>query len=154
MLSCTSSSRLAVSSPQSGLQAFRLEVLRNGELSINTGFNPSIGLTSVPTASSWACRTPAAKFQSLNRAYKRSDGSMARLLPAGLYSFQSLNRAYKRSDIALLVLLDQLMEVFQSLNRAYKRSDAAVFRRAPYRHYSFNPSIGLTSVPTMRACTR
>jgi len=68
--------------------------------------------------------------------------------------FQSLNRAYKRSDTALLVLLDQLMEVFQSLNRAYKRSDAAVFRRAPYRHYSFNPSIGLTSVPTMRACTR
>jgi len=72
---------------------------------------------------------------------------MARLLPAGLYSFQSLNRAYKRSDIVEDYEDSQVAALFQSLNRAYKRSDTP--KSAPTSNNSgFNPSIGLTSVPT------
>ncbi len=39
--------------------------------------------------------------------------------------FQSLNRAYKRSD-AMIVFQGNSVKRFQSLNRAYKRSDTVV----------------------------
>ncbi len=61
------------------------------------------------------------EFQSLNRAYKRSDGNS----PFGQNRpdvFQSLNRAYKRSDPGPR-RAPRLQYRFQSLNRAYKRSD-------------------------------
>ncbi len=61
-------------------------------------FNPSIGLTSVPTNGQLTSSTKSAMFQSLNRAYKRSDHGTLALL-AGRFQFQSLNRAYKRSDL-------------------------------------------------------
>ncbi len=41
------------------------------------------------------------RFQSLNRAYKRSDDRTPRLPRSKPHQFQSLNRAYKRSDLAL-----------------------------------------------------
>ncbi len=135
-------------------------------------------------------------FQSLNRAYKRSDTPVC---VASLYTivvsipqsglqafrprgwprrsrlgrgFQSLNRAYKRSDHRRSVVRHLVLRWFQSLNRAYKRSDGRpahqrpevnavsipqsglqAFRRiddlkARFESRSFNPSIGLTSVPT------
>jgi len=86
-------------------------------------------------------------FQSLNRAYKRSDAihgdavaskAVVSIPQSGLQAFrqalrkgfhglarlfQSLNRAYKRSDGPPDALATPT-EVFQSLNRAYKRSDA------------------------------
>jgi len=37
-------------------------------------------------------------FQSLNRAYKRSDATFIRGNYIDGFGFQSLNRAYKRSD--------------------------------------------------------
>ncbi len=61
-----------VSIPQSGLQAFRPK--RCGAMAASsTGFNPSIGLTSVPTADTSRVGPARQLFQSLNRAYKRSD---------------------------------------------------------------------------------
>src|SRR6266852_266762 len=88
----------------------------------DASFNPSIGLTSVPTTMTAACCPSPAAFQSLNRAYKRSDqGSeiIAQIDPAvsipqsGLQAFRP----------PLSVGLDILNVAFQSLNRAYKRSD-------------------------------
>src|SRR6266852_5023759 len=111
------------------------------------------------------------QFQSLNRAYKRSDAESLkpRLKPG---QFQSLNRAYKRSDPASYPSAPNDYKKFQSLNRAYKRSDGALVNPRgttghvsipqsglqAFRHLEFaantsglacfNPSIGLTSVPT------
>ncbi len=137
---------LNVSIPQSGLQAFR-------------HFDDS------------GYVLPALRFQSLNRAYKRSD-SISICHQTWESMFQSLNRAYKRSDICCVPAypkdryvsipqsglqafrqseekdFDEVTDVFQSLNRAYKRSD----HRCPFAcqgmRIRFNPSIGLTSVPT------
>src|SRR6266849_2100715 len=113
----------------------------------------------------------ACKFQSLNRAYKRSDrkisaiGALLRgvsIPQSGLQAFrlhtkgsdelsiqgfQSLNRAYKRSDSALL-RVEIAASSFQSLNRAYKRSDQWRNLNIRVALSCFNPSIGLTSVPT------
>ncbi len=61
-------------------------------------FNPSIGLTSVPTAIWTWSSTDNGKFQSLNRAYKRSDQADQLGVAFDVGEFQSLNRAYKRSD--------------------------------------------------------
>ncbi len=63
--------------------------------------------------------------------------------------FQSLNRAYKRSDRADVSQVPSEEEVFQSLNRAYKRSDNIGKLPKIVVYLSFNPSIGLTSVPTI-----
>ncbi len=85
-------------------------------------FNPSIGLTSVPTFVQGHDAPNIKPFQSLNRAYKRSDAyfnqawitihdcfnpsigltsvptnSAGSTITTGM-RFQSLNRAYKRSD--------------------------------------------------------
>src|SRR6266849_3246836 len=88
-------------------------------------------------------------FQSLNRAYKRSDNEATVRRPATCKWFQSLNRAYKRSDKGVIVPIEGTVTMFQSLNRAYKRSDCRhEMRKYPIRS-SFNPSIGLTSVPTI-----
>src|SRR6266849_5068490 len=88
--------RDSVSIPQSGLQAFRQSSL-NLVSCTKASFNPSIGLTSVPTNAT-ADGTPFCKlFQSLNRAYKRSDKPSPDK-EAAVLEFQSLNRAYKRSD--------------------------------------------------------
>ncbi len=94
-----------------------------------------------------------ARFQSLNRAYKRSDQDNQLVVVYVPYLFQSLNRAYKRSDVvaysqrpsqaivsipqsglqAFRHLLDGLLIryylQFQSLNRAYKRSDCVILNR-------------------------
>ncbi len=43
------------------------------------------------------------------------------------------------------------MRQFQSLNRAYKRSDDPRNRDTDRKEKGFNPSIGLTSVPTFKA---
>ncbi len=110
-----------VSIPQSGLQAFRLH------------------LRSV------SC-SRLLSFQSLNRAYKRSDDASASVGTPNLL-FQSLNRAYKRSDSALL-RVEIAASSFQSLNRAYKRSDQWRNLNIRVALSCFNPSIGLTSVPT------
>jgi len=109
-------------------------------------------------------------FQSLNRAYKRSDDVRAKF-PGVRALFQSLNRAYKRSDRST-ALRRLRRHLFQSLNRAYKRSDSSATPAAPvvglvsipqsglqafrrglalslcWTRSRFNPSIGLTSVPT------
>ncbi len=62
--------------------------------------------------------------------------------------FQSLVRAYKRSDG--LEKADSLIDpVFQSLVRAYKRSDAVKAMDEVGIKARFNPSFGLTSVPTI-----
>ena len=61
------------------------------------GFNPSIGLTSVPTHVLALCTADDLKFQSLDRAYKRSDW-ITDILQVACMKFQSLDRAYKRSD--------------------------------------------------------
>ncbi len=140
--------KCCVSIPQSGLQAFRLTAER-WRLAHLRCFNPSIGLTSVPTASWFAGGSVTLKFQSLNRAYKRSDQYSPSARSHTTIAFQSLNRAYKRSDIVILfVLLIRLSRFnpsigltsvptltthapsssllgFQSLNRAYKRSDSS-----------------------------
>src|SRR6266849_5473342 len=42
--------------------------------------------------------------------------------------------------------------LFQSLNRAYKRSDSRFPVAIVELVYRFNPSIGLTSVPTPNSC--
>src|SRR5712692_7322437 len=68
--------------------------------------------------------------------------------PAPIIMFQSLNRAYKRSDALQTIRLTPGDDMFQSLNRAYKRSDEYNGRRVRLDTDGFNPSIGLTSVPT------
>jgi len=138
-----------VSIPQSGLQAFRRKHKRNGRIYIS-GFNPSIGLTSVPTKTNIIHDLSQERmFQSLNRAYKRSDRhtpwgcanltnvsipqsglqafrqGLAALLRFYPRQFQSLNRAYKRSDPQPRRRYQNPCQ-FQSLNRAYKRSDVVL----------------------------
>src|SRR5216684_2229094 len=81
----------AVSIPQSGLQAFRPKMIHL-PCSARHGFNPSIGLTSVPTSQRDDQRDHLAWFQSLNRAYKRSDRGV-RSGRDVKQLFQSLNRA-------------------------------------------------------------
>src|SRR5712692_1868940 len=86
-------------------------------------------------------------FQSLNRAYKRSDIPFpAPVRSSAVVSIpQSGLQAFRRH---LITQTPSVPEQFQSLNRAYKRSDV----RDCWFHNgdlsSFNPSIGLTSVPT------
>src|SRR6266849_5178460 len=116
-------SRIPVSIPQSGLQAFR-------------------------PASSTTARTSLASFQSLNRAYKRSDnrhyprhrGNERRFNPSiGLTSVPTYkgSRAYK---------VETVVSIPQSGLQAFRRYSATIRDR---RAISFNPSIGLTSVPTV-----
>ena len=110
-------------------------------------FNPSIGLTSVPTVKGYTTAFVDVVFQSLDRAYKRSDREVKSSLGEKKL-FQSLDRAYKRSDLAKIkgLLCNQW---FQSLDRAYKRSDTTNGSQERLSgSLGFNPSIGLTSVPT------
>src|SRR2546428_7570891 len=112
-------------------------------------FNPSIGLTSVPTTNDPDRVWCPSLFQSLNRAYKRSDtcavndelkASLDVSIPqSGLQAFRP----------GMLVLA-MAVAGFQSLNRAYKRSDREYCRCGTCCLLGFNPSIGLTSVPTDR----
>ncbi len=114
--------RSKVSIPRSGLQAFR-----HGEGGIDTPYSccvsiPRSGLQAFrPQVTS--CVTVVQAFQSLVRAYKRSDDRHA------------LNCACNKDR-------------FQSLVRAYKRSDEQRRKEFEERSSSFNPSFGLTSVPT------
>ncbi len=86
-------------------------------------------------------------FQSLNRAYKRSDSSRLSMHSGRILMFQSLNRAYKRSDPRRRPAHQRHHHVSipQSGLQAFRRQQGAPGFRAPGR---FNPSIGLTSVPT------
>src|SRR5712692_2240505 len=134
-----------VSIPQSGLQAFR-RISSSPTAVAFPSFNPSIGLTSVPTTVQLIADSVEAQFQSLNRAYKRSD----------LHSHGRANSEYCfNPSIGLTsvptISFDGSAEKnaeFQSLNRAYKRSDDSVNFASSSDDSSFNPSIGLTSVPT------
>src|SRR6266849_5919723 len=88
---------MAVSIPQSGLQAFRLGVSPPG----TWGFG---------------------SFQSLNRAYKRSDS------PQGPAPTIAMSVSIPQSGLQAFrhrILVDSILDFsgFQSLNRAYKRSD-------------------------------
>ncbi len=109
-----------VSIPRSGLQAFRLEWAA-WSFAVRFCFNPSFGLTSVPTLGAAAYAMEAYLFQSLVRAYKRSDFERVFQAPTS-QSFQSLVRAYKRSDRMMIEGIRSESR-FQSLVRAYKRSD-------------------------------
>ncbi len=154
----------------------RSDAMINTEPSTLPGrFNPSIGLTSVPTTlASLAAREQVA-FQSLNRAYKRSDGdgqlvcTMQRLVSipqSGLQAFRRRVISMQSSDARRFNPSIGLTSVpthdhpgrqgrherFQSLNRAYKRSDIEFLFRFVAKTSGFNPSIGLTSVPT--GCAR
>src|SRR6266849_6479081 len=71
---CSRYRMLTVSIPQSGLQAFRRRSKRRSTKDFRS-FNPSIGLTSVPTWTHFLTKVDEEVFQSLNRAYKRSDHS-------------------------------------------------------------------------------
>ncbi len=86
-------------------------------------------------------------FQSLNRAYKRSDDMSAYLIQEvrSVSIPQSGLQAFRRSRFSTW---QQGAIVFQSLNRAYKRSDTPACGLFVACSISFNPSIGLTSVPT------
>ncbi len=64
--------------------------------------------------------------------------------------FQSLNRAYKRSDRAL-AMLGFGTQLFQSLNRAYKRSDRHNDGRSDSASYVSIPQSGLQA---FRQCLR
>ncbi len=113
-------------------------------------FNPSFGLTSVPTPSACSMKRNIIKFQSLVRAYKRSDSDFT-IICSSFEMFQSLVRAYKRSD-----------SVFDRSNIAspsvsIPRSGLQAFRRIysllwQLQSECFNPSFGLTSVPTSASC--
>ncbi len=137
-----------VSIPQSGLQAFRRysATIRDRRA---ISFNPSIGLTSVPTSEKVASGLLTLKFQSLNRAYKRSDG-LELYQGKPLDTFQSLNRAYKRSDsgreygagATCTVSIPQ--SGLQAFRLIYLLMEIMLLG-------CFNPSIGLTSVPTHHA---
>ncbi len=115
----------------------------------SSSFNPSIGLTSVPTYTSasasilfsmvsipqsglqafrqskiCAHSINMLSFQSLNRAYKRSDQDYDHSNQHRSYSVsipQSGLQAFRRYDRVLHLLAYRW---FQSLNRAYKRSDS------------------------------
>src|SRR6266852_154268 len=87
------------------------------------GFNPSIGLTSVPATS--ATRASAS-------------GEFVSIPQSGLQAFRRVASSFViQSDLG-----------FQSLNRAYKRSDRRSCPGLIGELRCFNPSIGLTSFPT------
>ena len=86
-------------------------------------------------------------FQSLDRAYKRSDldfdfldnqGVIVSIPRSGLQAFRRQQQQSTAASDAM----------FQSLDRAYKRSDRSSRSGIEDEHNGFNPSIGLTSVPT------
>src|SRR5712692_5899745 len=89
-------------------------------------------------------------FQSLNRAYKRSDSLINQVvvIDAIVSIPQSGLQAFRRP---LDQELDAVPLQFQSLNRAYKRSDNMIYHGATTYQVRFNPSIGLTSVPTSQS---
>jgi len=138
--------KLVVSIPQSGLQAFRHHDLLRRPLQL-------------------------ALFQSLNRAYKRSD-MPSKSATKTLILFQSLNRAYKRSDpwSQPISVTSRVVSIPQSGLQAFRlhhplyiklvllvsipQSGLQAFRRSivcgqVLPGFCFNPSIGLTSVPTV-----
>ncbi len=119
---CAKRCQVVVSIPRSGLQAFRRF--------------PSRSLKVIMFM-----------FQSLVRAYKRSDYQRSRSLPSPL-SFQSLVRAYKRSDIHKRIRKRSsiLVSIPRSGLQAFRLENRTVSSLGGKR---FNPSFGLTSVPTM-----
>ncbi len=121
--------------------------LRTALSYIENSFNPSIGLTSVPTSLSCSYAALFNTFQSLNRAYKRSDVALLEYKMAiNMVSIpQSGLQAFRRW---FLLFLNSPWGKFQSLNRAYKRSDQPGRLQQGVEAGGFNPSIGLTSVPT------
>src|SRR6266849_274419 len=86
-------------------------------------------------------------FQSLNRAYKRSDMAPLMRLPPQLRCFNP-SIGLTSVPTPFMVMRWQVKQLFQSLNRAYKRSDKLFGRGFMVLRGCFNPSIGLTSVPT------
>ncbi len=111
-------------------------------------FNPSFGLTSVPTTVRAIDAGVSRLFQSLVRAYKRSDHAGVQTSVYSAQVFQSLVRAYKRSDSTVLRQQERMLQVSipRSGLQAFRRSALAGDRLCGAR---FNPSFGLTSVPTM-----
>src|SRR5713226_943143 len=110
-------------------------------------FNPSIGLTSVPTPCVMLPMPADERFQSLNRAYKRSDSIPGDATLCTRQQFQSLNRAYKRSDGTRCSQsrIECSVSIPQSGLQAFRLQVLAATASIPS---CFNPSIGLTSVPT------
>src|SRR6266849_5888175 len=116
-------------------------------------FNPSIGLTSVPTYSGALATGAFTLFQSLNRAYKRSDGELVcrgqchfevSIPQSGLQAFRpilTIGKVAYNDHVSipqsglqafrLLVVIFAVLSIslFQSLNRAYKRSDHPGLKR-------------------------
>src|SRR6266849_4616891 len=91
-------------------------------------FNPSIGLTSVPTYSGALATGAFTLFQSLNRAYKRSDGE--RVCRGQCHFDVSIPQSGLQAFRLLVVIFAVLsISLFQSLNRAYKRSDHPGLKR-------------------------
>ncbi len=131
-----------VSIPQSGLQAFR-PLTSYPVRFVTAGFNPSIGLTSVPTQPlipPWTKINVVSIPQSGLQAFRHSGGSVRHLY---VLSFQSLNRAYKRSDPTNDTTRPLRGMMFQSLNRAYKRSDNGKVRGLICRSCVSIPQSGL-----------
>ncbi len=135
-----------VSIPQSGLQAFRPPYY--ALLAFNpVSFNPSIGLTSVPTHSLVTEQIATQVFQSLNRAYKRSDvvheippqTQMYSFNPSiGLTSVPTHSISPNNSGLPVVSIPQSGLQAFRHLD----------VQRGKEAYSGFNPSIGLTSVPT------
>ncbi len=114
---------------------------------LKRGFNPSIGLTSVPTLDS-------TRGEIVSRAVSIPQSGLQAFRPIDIYgtwqmneSFQSLNRAYKRSDGALVHRKSASWRVSipQSGLQAFRQR---MLHDRQWQRSCFNPSIGLTSVPT------
>src|SRR6266849_2833880 len=95
---------VVVSIPQSGLQAFRLGKLLCG-LGSHNRFNPSIGLTSVPTLPTSDRSVPGVVVSIPQSGLQAFRPKFVRFQRVRISQFQSLNRAYKRSDEDLKELL-------------------------------------------------
>ncbi len=138
-------------------------------------FNPSIGLTSVPTQLHCVCPlphravsipqsglqafrqraqiracSPHITFQSLNRAYKRSDRDTKMVIISRVVVSipQSGLQAFRRSRNNVV---GENSEWFQSLNRAYKRSDASSYYFPLSYHLVSIPQSGLQAFRRLQA---
>jgi len=89
---------------------------------LDRGFNPSIGLTSVPTLQGWRSLpglTSVSIPQSGLQAFRPTDDPEAganvqvSIPQSGLQAFRH----------RIVLVIDSFVVMFQSLNRAYKRSD-------------------------------
>jgi|SRR6266852_2843275 len=127
-LVCRGQCHFEVSIPQSGLQAFR-PILTIGKVAYNDRVSiPQSGLQAFRHRNPFCAPYSPLSFQSLNRAYKRSDPDhpRAKLVSAGVSIPQSGLQAFRLLVVIFAVLS---ISLFQSLNRAYKRSDHPGLKR-------------------------